>query len=138
MKPSSWDKQLGLALPLESAAAVQASLREHRWGQGRLRRGSLCARLWWRSGGGKDQCLGRRENSRQDRSILSSLDPLTFLVAINAVYFKDFWSERFMPELTCEELFHTSEGQKLKIPLMSQYGSYSYYEDSKFQAVCLP
>ena len=71
-------------------------------------------------------------------SILSSLDPLTFLVAINAVYFKDFWSERFMPELTCEELFHTSEGQKLKIPLMSQYGSYSYYEDSKFQAVCLP
>ena len=71
-------------------------------------------------------------------SILSSLDPLTFLVAINAVYFKDFWSERFMPELTREELFHTSEGQKLKIPLMSQYGSYSYYEDSKFQAVCLP
>ena len=71
-------------------------------------------------------------------SILSSLDPLTFLVAINAVYFKDFWSERFMPELTCEELFHTSEGQKLEIPLMSQYGSYSYYEDSKFQAVCLP
>ena len=71
-------------------------------------------------------------------SILSSLDPLTFLVAINAVYFKDFWSERFMTELTRVELFHTSEGQKLKIPLMSQYGSYSYYEDSKFQAVCLP
>jgi len=71
-------------------------------------------------------------------SILSSLDPLTFLVAINAVYLKDSWSERFMPELTREELFHTSEGQKLKVPLMSQYGSYSYYEDSKFQAVCLP
>ena len=71
-------------------------------------------------------------------SILSSLDPLTFLVAINAVYFKDSWSERFMPKLTREELFHTSEGQKLKVPLMSQYGSYSYYEDSRFQAVCLP
>jgi serpin B len=71
-------------------------------------------------------------------SILSSLDPLTFLVAINAVYFKDSWRDRFMPKLTREELFHTSEGQKLKVPLMSQYGSYSYYEDSRFQAVRLP
>jgi serine protease inhibitor len=71
-------------------------------------------------------------------SILSSLDPLTFLVAINAVYFKDSWSERFLPKLTREELFHTSQGQELKVLLMSQYGSYSYYEDSKFQAVCLP
>lgn len=43
-----------------------------------------------------------------------------------------------MPKLTREELFHTSEGQKLKVPLMSQFGSYSYYEDSRFQAVCLP
>ena len=81
--------------------------------------------------------LGSRRTHDKIGSILSSLDPLTFLVAINAVYFKDFWSKRFMPELTREELFHPSEGQT-KIPLMSQYGSYSYYEDSKFQAVCLP
>ena len=71
-------------------------------------------------------------------SILSSLDPLAFLVAINAIYFKDSWKERFMPEFTREELFYTSDGQKLKVPLMSQYGSYSYYEDSRVQAVCLP
>jgi serine protease inhibitor len=71
-------------------------------------------------------------------NVLNSLDPLTLLIAINAVYFKDSWRERFMPELTREEFFHTSEGQELKVPLMSQYGSYSYYEDSKFQAVCLP
>ncbi|HYM05021.1 MAG TPA: serpin family protein [Terriglobales bacterium] len=71
-------------------------------------------------------------------NILSSLDPLTFLVAINAVYFKDSWSQLFMPKVTREEWFHTSEGQKLKVPLMNQYGSYSYYENSGFQAVCLP
>jgi hypothetical protein len=70
-------------------------------------------------------------------SILSSLDPLTFLVAINAVYFKDSWSKPFMPGFTREELFQTTESQKLKVPLMSQFGSYSYYEDSRFQAVCL-
>ena len=34
--------------------------------------------------------------------------------------------------------FIRAEGQKLKVPLMSQYGSYSYYENSRFQAVCLP
>jgi serine protease inhibitor len=71
-------------------------------------------------------------------SILSSLDPLTFLVAINAVYFKDSWSKPFMSEFTREESFYTSEGRKLRVPLMSQFGSYSYYEDSKVQAVCLP
>ena len=71
-------------------------------------------------------------------SILSSLGPLTFLVAINAVYFKDFWSKPFIAGFTRDELFYTSDGRKLKIPLMSQFGSYSYYEDSKFQAVCLP
>jgi serine protease inhibitor len=71
-------------------------------------------------------------------SILSSLDPLTFLVAVNAIYFKDSWRDPFIPGFTREELFYTSEGQKLKVPLMSQFGSFSYYEDSKFQAVCLP
>ncbi len=71
-------------------------------------------------------------------TILSSLDPLSSLVAINAIYFKDFWGEPFNRALTREEIFHTSEGRTLKVPLMSQYGSYSYHEESKFQAVRLP
>ena len=72
------------------------------------------------------------------RNILSSLDPLNSLVVINAIYFKDFWGEPFLRVLTGDESFHTSEGRTLKIPLMSQYGSYSYHEESKFQAVRLP
>lgn len=71
-------------------------------------------------------------------SILSSLDPLSSLVAINAIYFKDFWGEPFNRLVTREELFHTSEGRTLKVPLMSQSGSYSYHEESTFQAVRLP
>ena len=70
-------------------------------------------------------------------NILSSLDPLTALVAINAIYFKDLWSSPFERQLTREETFHTSEGRKIKVPLMSQWGSYPYYEESKFQAVRL-
>jgi serpin B len=70
-------------------------------------------------------------------NILSSLDPLAALVAINAIYFKDLWSGPFERRLTREETFHTSDGRKEKVPLMGQYGSYPYYEESKFQAVRL-
>ena len=70
-------------------------------------------------------------------NILSSLDPLAALVAINAIYFKDLWSRPFERQLTREETFHTSDGRKEKVPLMSQWGSYPYYEESKFQAVRL-
>lgn len=82
-------------------------------------------------------------------SILSSLDPLTFLVAINAVYFKDSWSKPFMSEFTREESFYTSEGRKLRVPLMSQFGLFllrglqgpgrvSPVQDVTIGHVCLP
>ena len=64
------------------------------------------------------------------KSIVESLAPRTILVAINAVYFKDLWVKPFEPRLTREDLFHTSDGRSVKIPLMSQHGSYPYYEES--------
>lgn len=70
-------------------------------------------------------------------SIVGTLDPLTSLLAINASYFKDLWEKPFIRDLTREESFHDSEGRELRVPLMSQYGSYPYYEESKFQAVRL-
>jgi serpin B len=70
-------------------------------------------------------------------NILSRIDPLTSLLVINAIYFKDFWGNPFKRELTREGLFHTSEGRTLKVPFMSQSSSCPYYEESKFQAVRL-
>ena len=70
-------------------------------------------------------------------SIVDKLDPLTSLVAINAIYFKDLWGESFYREFTREDAFHTADGRKLKIPLMCQTNSYPYYEESRFQAVRL-
>jgi serine protease inhibitor len=69
--------------------------------------------------------------------MVSKLDPLTSLAAINAIYFKDVWREPFYPEFTREDSFHTADGRKLKVPLMNQSDSYPYYEESKFQAVRL-
>jgi serpin B len=71
-------------------------------------------------------------------SIVDSLDPLTVLVAINAIYFKDSWGQPFECALTREESFHSTDGRKLKVPFMSQYGSYAYNESAKIQAVRLP
>lgn len=69
--------------------------------------------------------------------ILDRLDPLAALVAINAIYFKDLWTQPFQRNFTREESFATSEGREMKVPLMDQYGTYSYCEQSKFQAVRL-
>jgi len=69
--------------------------------------------------------------------ILGALDPLTSLLAINAIYFKDLWDKPFERDLTREDSFHSGGGRKLRVPLMSQYGSYPYYEESNFQAVRL-
>jgi serine protease inhibitor len=70
-------------------------------------------------------------------SILSTIDPRAALLAINAVYFKGLWGAPFERELTRAESFHTSDGRILKVPLICQYGYYSYYEESEFQAIGL-
>jgi serpin B len=71
-------------------------------------------------------------------SIVDSLDPLSSLVAINAIYFKGFWAKPFERALTREESFHTSDGRRLKLPFMGQNGSYAYDESSKVQVMRLP
>lgn len=71
-------------------------------------------------------------------SIVDWLDPLSSLVAINAIYFKDCWSKQFDRALTREDSFHTSHGRVLKVPFMSQHGSYAYNGSSKIQIVRLP
>jgi serine protease inhibitor len=69
---------------------------------------------------------------------VSKLDPLTALVAINVIYFKDLWRTPFSKALIQEAAFHTSDGQRLNVPRMLQNDSYPYYEQKTFQAVCLP
>jgi serine protease inhibitor len=70
--------------------------------------------------------------------IVSFLDPLAILVLANAIYFKDLWEEPFLRDATRMEIFRTSRGSKLEVPLMTQSGSYLYYENSQLQVVRLP
>jgi serpin B len=66
------------------------------------------------------------------------LDGMTRLVLTNAIYFKGDWVCQFQKELTRDEDFTVSAGQKVKTPLMQQKRKYPYMEDASLQALELP
>jgi serine protease inhibitor len=63
-------------------------------------------------------------------------DALLFL--INAIYFKGSWARQFDTQLTEERPFTPLAGQPKSHPMMSQHGTYRYYESGEFQAISLP
>jgi serpin B len=72
------------------------------------------------------------------KSILSELQPLAALVAINAIYFKGLWASPFSKMFTRPESFYPEHGPALRLPFMRHSGTYGYLEESKFQAVRIP
>jgi len=69
--------------------------------------------------------------------IVDALDPLTSLLVLNAIYFKALWAQPFSSAFTRVDSFHAGDGRNLRIPLMTQFGSFPYFEESGFQAVRL-
>jgi|SRR5271169_2659735 len=70
--------------------------------------------------------------------VVDSLDPLTLLVALNAIYFKGLWRQPFQRDKTRERPFTTGSGKQKILPLMLQRGRFRYFEQREFQAVVLP
>lgn len=70
--------------------------------------------------------------------VVDSLDPLTLLVALNAIYFKGLWRQPFQREKTRDRPFTTGSGKEKILPLMLQRGRFRYFEQREFQAVALP
>ncbi len=71
-------------------------------------------------------------------SIIDQIDAQQVLFLINAIYFKGQWQKRFDKALTHDEPFYLLSGAQQQVPLMSQSGSYQYFQGDKFQALCLP
>ena len=65
------------------------------------------------------------------------LDANSVLVLVNAVYFKGAWLAPFDKALTQDAPFFLDGREPEQVPLMSQTGSYPYYEDETMQAVRL-
>jgi hypothetical protein len=82
--------------------------------------------------------------------ILSPIDPdplwekLTVMYLLNALYFKADWSRKFEEFETKDKLFSLSDGNKKKVPMMRQFGSFHYLPPghpqlkNDFQALELP
>jgi serpin B len=80
----------------------------------------------------------REHTAGKIETILDRVDPAAVLILVNAIYFKGSWSRQFDRRLTREGPFALPDGRVLRPPMMSQSGTYRYYEERAFQAVALP
>ncbi len=72
------------------------------------------------------------------QKIIDRIDSNSILFLINAIYFKGKWTDKFKKELTSERPFTPAAGNAIRVPMMTQSGSYQYYETPDFQAISLP
>lgn len=67
-----------------------------------------------------------------------SIDPLTRLVLVNAIYFKGDWEEQFKPDDTIEVPFFVTPEKSVKASLMTRTGDYGYSDMGDLQMLELP
>ncbi|XGV95981.1 MAG: serpin family protein [Leptolyngbya sp. BL-A-14] len=80
-----------------------------------------------------------KENTRgKITQIVDGLKPDDVMFLINAIYFKGTWTRAFDKSETVSKPFYLTNGRSKPHPLMTQTGSYKYYENDQFQAVSLP
>jgi serpin B len=80
-----------------------------------------------------------KENTRgKITQIVDALKPDDVMFLINAIYFKGTWTKAFEKSETTNKPFYLSNGRPKSHPMMTQTGSYKYYETNQFQAVSLP
>jgi len=67
-----------------------------------------------------------------------TIDPLTRLVLVNAIYFNAAWKNEFVPTLTQRRGFSLIGGSSVDVPMMSDVFSLPYAKGQGYQAVELP
>ena len=67
-----------------------------------------------------------------------TLDALTRLVLVNAIYLDATWASQFDPDLTQDGGFTTLDGEGVTAPMMRQSSSFPYGKGEGWQAVELP
>jgi serpin B len=70
--------------------------------------------------------------------IVDQIPDSEVMYLVNAVYFKGSWNKTFDKEATQNYPFTTGDGTVIQYPLMSQDGTYKYFEDNGLQSIQLP
>jgi serine protease inhibitor len=69
---------------------------------------------------------------------LGDFNANTILILLNAIYFRGVWKQQFNKADTKESPFILSEHKSKLHPMMSQSGTYDYFQNQNFQAIALP
>jgi serpin B len=69
--------------------------------------------------------------------LFDSIDPLTRLALVNAVYFNAKWQTQFNPDETSTGTFHGAKGEAAA-PFMTIDSGFKYYENAELQLIQLP
>ena len=67
--------------------------------------------------------------------IIDQLDPVTYLLVLNAVYFKGEWINQFEKDLTKKQVFYNFNKEEKNIDTMEITKYFNYFEDSNLQAI---
>ena len=62
----------------------------------------------------------------------------TVMVLVNAVYFRGIWETQFDPKNTQKEDFFLTNGNKIKVDIMSMKRYVRYYNGGNYSAIALP
>jgi serpin B len=81
---------------------------------------------------------GQTEDRIQDLLPTGSVDALTRLVLVNAVYFNAAWAQPFGEEYTYDATFFRPDGGSVTVPMMHQEDSFPYARGDGWQAIELP
>lgn len=67
-----------------------------------------------------------------------SIDPLTMMFLINAIYFKGDWTHQFDKKKTRDADFRLTDGSTIPVKMMTQKNKFRYYQSSDFSIIDLP
>ena len=67
--------------------------------------------------------------------IIEEIDPMTYMLVLNAIYFKGEWRIQFENELTKKQKFYNLNKDEKKIDTMEITKHFNYFEDTNLQAI---
>jgi serpin B len=79
------------------------------------------------------------EDKIEDLVPAGTIDPLTRLVLVNAIYFNGSWLHPFNQNATAQAPFYKLDGSEISVDMMKLYGErFLYHQGQNYQALNLP